>query len=99
MGHYDDCYAFDDYSKMDSSSKSSYISRFEKELKENGYTGAYFDDVGGYLLNEYSKDRKDLIVERGYKDILVKTKEFAKKEKEERKAAQLKRKQGSGCAS
>lgn len=82
MGHYDDCYASEDYHSMTQKQKKSYFARFEKEIEKYGETHATYDDVGGYLLQEWARsngydikgDSKGIIVES--KDKLL---ELAKK--------------------
>ncbi len=71
MGHYDDCYASDDYHKMKPSEKKSYFEDFQYEMDDKGHIHAYYDDVRGWLLQEWAELNK-YEIERGYKDITVK---------------------------
>jgi len=70
MGHYDDCYASDDYHKMKSSEKKSYFKDFKNEINGKGFVHAYYDDVRGLLLKEWA-EANGYEIENGYKDITV----------------------------
>ena len=70
MGHYDDCYASDDYHSMTSREKQSYFKKFEKEFKKEGHVWGTFDDVGGWLLREWAT-RHHHKIKQGYKDLTV----------------------------
>jgi len=81
MGHYDDCYASDDFHKMTLSEKSKYYSGFEKKLKKEGYVWGTFDDVDGWILHEWAKENKHTI-KKGYKDFTVERSSLKNKEKQ-----------------
>ena len=70
MGHYDDCYASDDFSKMKQKSKNQYIKVFEKEMDECGSVHRYYDDVEGWILKEWA-EIKNYEIKDGYKGITV----------------------------
>lgn len=71
MGHYDDCYASDDYHKMKLWEKKSYFKQFQFDMDQHGSVHAYYDDVRGLLLKEWAEANK-YEIENGYKDITVK---------------------------
>jgi len=87
MGHYDDCYAADDFEKMSASEKSSWIRRFEKAIKEKGSTHATFDDVGGWILREWADSHPEMKVIIGHRDLEVLTKEVHDKRCQDQQAA------------
>lgn len=68
MGHYDDCYASDDYHKMKPSEKKSYFQDFQSEMDQHGNVHAYYDDVRGLLLKEWA-ETGGYEIKNGYKDI------------------------------
>lgn len=70
MGHYDDCYASDDYHKMGKREKESYFREFEKKFKASGKIWGTYDDVGGWLLKEWAVKNHHKI-EDGYKNLTV----------------------------
>ncbi len=70
MGHYDDCYASDDYHKMKPSEKKSYFQDFQAEMDDKGRVHAYYEDVGGWLLKEWA-EANGYEIKNGYKDITV----------------------------
>lgn len=53
MGHYDDCYAFDDFKKLTIQEKLECYQKFNDELDKDGVTWGYLDDVYGYILQEW----------------------------------------------
>ncbi len=72
MGHYDSCYASDDYLKMTKKEKQGYFKEFEKELRNSGEIYRYFDDFLGLLLEEwaeineceYNKENKTIFIKQ-----------------------------------
>jgi|SRR5208337_1350458 len=55
MGHYDDCYAHDDYNKMTLKEKENVWTRFDKEFKKKGLLYGTYDDIYGWLLAEWAE--------------------------------------------
>lgn len=70
MGHYDNCYALDDYHKMKPSEKNDYFQYFQYEIDNKCYIHAYYDDVRGWLLKEWA-ETNGYEIKNGYKDITV----------------------------
>lgn len=70
MGHYDDCYASDDFHKMTPKEKEKYYPDFEKRLfEENSIYGTH-DDVHGWILWEWA-EKFGHKIKKGYKDFTV----------------------------
>jgi len=70
MGHYDDCYAQDEFHKMTQKEKTEYYSEFNKKLDEECSLYGTFDDVDGWILHEWAKENGH-IIKKGYKDFTV----------------------------
>lgn len=87
MGHYDDCYAADDFKDMSASEKSSWIRRFEQDIKEKGSTWATFDDVGGWILREWAAFRPELSILSGHRNLEVMTKEVRDQRRRDQQTA------------
>ncbi len=71
MGHYDSCYAHDDYTKMSKWEKRKVFMHFAKEYKKNGSVHRTYDDVYGWLLHEWAKEKGLVIHNHGLHDIEV----------------------------
>ena len=70
MGHYDDCYAADDFSHMSKKEKAKCYPQFQKKLEEQGSVHGTFDDVYGHILWEWATEN-GFKIKRGYKDLTV----------------------------
>jgi len=70
MGHHDDCFAFEDYQKMDAVNKQKYFEKFKNELDRIGDVWETFDDVSGWLLKEWAQSNHHIITD-GYKSLNV----------------------------
>lgn len=70
MGHYDSCYAHDDFSGMSFSEKEKYYAGFEKDLERNEQVQRTCDDVSGYILAEWGRS-KGYHVSGGFKETIV----------------------------
>jgi hypothetical protein len=70
MGHYDDCYASDDFHKMTQKEKDKYYPDFEKKLFEKGSIYGTWDDTHGWILHEWA-EKYDHKIKKGYKDFTV----------------------------
>ncbi len=78
MGHYDDCYASDDFHEMTSEEKERYYPGFEKTLFEERCVRGTWDDVYGWILHEWA-EKFGHKINKGYKTFTV---EFNEKEGE-----------------
>jgi hypothetical protein len=71
MGHYDDCYAQDDYKKMTLKEKESVWKSFDKEFKKKGSLYGTYDDVYGWLLAEWAEQHCFAIHREGMHNLSV----------------------------
>lgn len=54
MGHYDDCYASEEFNKMSEHDKINYYDDFRKDIENKGFVWGTLDDVRGYILLEWA---------------------------------------------
>jgi hypothetical protein len=55
MGHYDDCYASEEYSKLSKEEVRCFSIGFLKRLKKEGCIHGTFDDVNGQALISWAR--------------------------------------------
>jgi hypothetical protein len=70
MGHYDDCYAADDFERIRESEKIKHYLGFREDLEKNGKVWGTLDDVIGHVLLEWAKSN-NFKIERNGRSITV----------------------------
>ncbi len=75
MGHYDDCYAADDFKNMSAREKRKHYAGFKADLKKNGQIWGTFDDVYGHILFEWAKEHNYKIKRTNRSMIVMNEKE------------------------
>lgn len=62
MGHYDSCYAHDDFRRMSQKEKETYYPEFEKEILTFREISRTVDDVTGYILAEWGRNKNYRVI-------------------------------------